>query len=158
MKELKNYMIVHKNEFGEVEWSVPNLELPIDVVVKSTCRNNEHYVLVTSSFDDIRFLGAYGVDFNLPSGSISPISIDIEIAKDMYKQHIRDSREKLFPDLDVKYMKALETGNQTKISEIVSKKQQLRDLTNMDVSDATTLVELKNKWPTEILGNSPYEN
>ena len=158
MEKLKNYMIVHRNELGETEWSVPNLELPMDVVIKATCRNNEHYVIVTSSFDDIKFLEAYNVDFNLPSGSISSISFDTEIGKNIYKEHIRNVRSELFPNLDVEYMRALENGNQSKISEIVSKKQQLRDITDMDLSDVTNLNELKSKWPTEILGNSPYEN
>jgi phage shock protein A len=53
-------------------------------------------------------------------------------------------------------MRALETGNQTLIQEIVTKKQQLRDLTNIDFSDVTNSAQLKEKWPTEILGQIPF--
>jgi hypothetical protein len=54
-------------------------------------------------------------------------------------------------------MRALESGNQTKIQEIVQKKETLRNITNMDLSDVTTLSELKAKWPVDILGKSLYE-
>ena len=78
--------------------------------------------------------------------------INIEKAKEIYLNKIRKVREEKWGDLDVQYMKALETGNQSKISEVVGKKEQLRNLTNVDLS------QLKSMWPTEILGNSPYEN
>jgi hypothetical protein len=69
---------------------------------------------------------------------------------------LRYKRSELFPDLDLQYMRALETGNQTLIQEIVTKKQQLRDLPNMDFSDVTTAIQLKQTWPTDILGESPF--
>lgn len=84
--------------------------------------------------------------------------INIEKAKEIYLKKIRKVREEKWGDLDVQYMKALETGNQSKISEVVGKKEQLRNLTNVDLSNITTLSQLKSMWPTEILGNSPYEN
>jgi len=157
MEELKNYMIVHKNEEGNTIWSIPNLELPIETVVNATCRNNEHYVFITSSLEDFGFATAYDVDFSLPSGSISPILFDVEIAKETFKTHIRNARNELFPDLDVQYMRALESGNQTKSQEIVEKKQILRNLTEIDLTDVSTLSELKDKWPVNILGPSLYE-
>ena len=49
-----------------------------------------------------------------------------------FKTHIRNARNELFPDLDVQYMRALESGNQTKIEEIVQKKETLRNITNID--------------------------
>jgi hypothetical protein len=54
-------------------------------------------------------------------------------------------------------MRALESGNQTTIQEVVEKKQALRDVTDIDFSNVTTPNDLKNKWPTDILGNSPYQ-
>ena len=84
--------------------------------------------------------------------------LNIEKAKEIYLNKLRRFREDKWGDLDVQYMKSLETGNQTNISEIVAKKEQLRNLPNMDLSDVTTLNELKSRWPIEILGNSPYEN
>lgn len=157
MEELENYMIAHKDEEGYTIWSIPNLELPIETVVNATCRNNEHYVFITSSVEDLGFASAYDADFSLPSGSISPVLFDVEIAKETFKAHMRNVRNELFPDLDVQYMRALELGNQTKIQEIVEKKETLRNVTNMDLTDVTTLSELKAKWPVDILGKSLYE-
>ena len=158
MEELKNYMIAHKSEEGYTIWSIPNLELPIETVVNATCRNNKHYVFVTSSLEDFGFASSYDADFSLPSGSISPILFDVEIAKETFKTHIRNARNELFPDLDVQYMRALESGNQTNIQEIVQKKETLRNITNIvDLSDVTTLSELKAKWPVDILGKSLYD-
>jgi hypothetical protein len=157
MKELENYMIVHKSEEGSTIWSVPNLELPIETVVNATCRNNEHYVFITSSFEDFGFVSAYDVDFSLPSGSISPILFDVEVAKEIFKTHIRNARNELFPDLDVQYMRALESGNQIKVQQIVEKKEILRNITNINLEMVTTLSELKEQWPVHILGKSLYE-
>ena len=157
MEELENYMIAHKDEEGYTIWSIPNLELPIETVVKATLRNNEHYVFVTSSLEDFGFATAYDADFSLPSGSISPVLFNVDIAKETFKSHMRNARNELFSDLDVQYMRALEIGNQTKIQEIVETKETLRNITNMDLSDVTTLSELKAKWPVDILGKSLYE-
>ena len=157
MKELENYMIVHKSEEGSTIWSVPNLELPIETVVNATCRNNEHYVFITSSFEDFGFVSAYDVDFSLPSGSISPILFNVEVAKETFKEHIRNTRTELFPDLDVQYMRALESGNQIKVQQIVEKKEILRNITNINLEMVTTLSELKEQWPVHILGKSLYE-
>ena len=84
--------------------------------------------------------------------------LNIEKAKEIYLNKLRRFREDKWGDLDIQYMKSLETGNQTNISEIVAKKEQLRNITNIDLSKITTISELKSQWPTEILGNSPYEN
>ena len=60
MEELENYMIAHKDEEGYTIWSIPNLELPIEIVVNATLRNNEHYVFVTSSLEDFGFAAEIG--------------------------------------------------------------------------------------------------
>ena len=62
----------------------------------------------------------------------------------------------MFPELDLQYMRALETGNQSVIQEIVAKKQQLRDLPDMDFSNVLTPIQIKEKWPTDILGEIPF--
>jgi hypothetical protein len=55
-------------------------------------------------------------------------------------------------------MRALESANETKLSEIVTKKQNLRDVTNIDLSNVSNFKELQLKWPVDILGENPYEN
>ena len=84
--------------------------------------------------------------------------LKIEKAKELFINKLRKFREDKWSDLDIQYMRALEVGNQTKLSEIVAKKEALRNITNVDLSQITTLSELKSMWPSDLLGNSPYKN
>ena len=84
--------------------------------------------------------------------------IDVNRALDVHKKQIRTKREILFKDLDVQFMRALEAGNSTLAAEIGAKKQALRDATNIDITNISTLDELKSTWNSEILGDSPYGN
>jgi len=77
------------------------------------------------------------------------ITIDINKAKDIWKDKIRVSRKLALEKLDVDYMKANETGNDT--TSIVADKQTLRDLPEQ-VDTATTTDEIKAVW-NDMLGN-----
>jgi hypothetical protein len=85
---------------------------------------------------------------------IMSLTINIEKAKNVFISKLRRFREDELPKLDIQYMRALELGSST--TDIISKKQQLRDLPDIDLSDVTTLDELKSKWPTNLLGDSPF--
>lgn len=85
-------------------------------------------------------------------------SINMDKAKEIHLTKIRQIRNEMFPKLDVDFMKALETGNIQLSTEIGSKKQALRDATNIDMNTISTLDTLKSTWNSEILGDSPYEN
>ena len=85
------------------------------------------------------------------------LNIDVNRALDVHKKQIRTKREILFKDLDVQFMRALEVGNTTLAAEIGAKKQALRDITDIDISNITTLDELKALWNVELLGETPYK-
>ena len=57
------------------------------------------------------------------------ITIDINKAKDVYKDMLRSARKPVLEDLDLQFMRAVETGNTTLQAEIAAKKQALRDVT-----------------------------
>jgi len=114
------------------------------------------YLLCESYAEHSMFYESYELDWTLESGSVSPLIFDIEKAKLEFIEHIRNERILYLSNLDVYYMKALESGNPTTIADIVEKKQQLRDLPTMDLSDVNTLSELIAKWPNELIGNAPY--
>jgi len=81
--------------------------------------------------------------------------IDMAKAKELHKDNIRNARTLKFPDLDVEYNKAQETGADT--TAIIAKKQALRDApADSAIDAATTTDELKSQWNTTILGASPY--
>ena len=81
---------------------------------------------------------------------------DTNKALEILKSKIRIKREKLFNDLDVQYMKSLETGNTTLQSEVVAKKEILRNLTDISIDGVTTREELIGLWPEDILGTNPF--
>ena len=86
---------------------------------------------------------------------MSIISTDMAKAKELHKNNIRTAREIKLKELDVEFSKALETGAST--TDIVAKKQALRDAPNDSAIDAASdEAALKAQWNTTILGTSPY--
>ena len=69
-----------------------------------------------------------------------PIITNFSKAQDITKDRLREERKSLFEEQDIKFQRALETGEDT--SEIVAEKQRLRDITKL-VDEAVTLDELK---------------
>ena len=68
------------------------------------------------------------------------ITVNLDKAKDITKDRLRDERRPLLEAEDVKFMKAQETGADT--TAIVAEKQRLRDITN-DADSCKTTDELK---------------
>ena len=86
---------------------------------------------------------------------MSIIKIDMAKAREIHKTNIREAREPKLAELDVKFQRALETGEST--ADIVSKKQALRDApADSGIAAASDADSLKAQWKTDILGDSPY--
>ena len=79
-----------------------------------------------------------------------PLTININKAKEIWKDKIRLARKPKLEELDVQYMKAQENDEDT--SAIVTKKQELRDYP-AQVDSATTTDEIKAVWDTDKLGD-----
>ena len=69
-----------------------------------------------------------------------PVSINMDKAKVITKDRLREDRKPLLEEQDILFMKAQEAGTST--SAIVTEKQRLRDITNQ-VDSMTTTDELK---------------
>jgi hypothetical protein len=90
------------------------------------------------------------------------IKINLDKAKEIQKDKLREVRKPLLEKLDVDFVRALEFGNDT--ASIAAQKQALRDVTNI-VTEAeitgTTVTEitseLKAIWNEELLGTNPYQ-
>ena len=80
-----------------------------------------------------------------------------ERALNLFKDEIRARREPKFADLDVQFMRAVESGDTTLQTEIATQKQSLRDLTDIDVSTFETQSDLISLWPTNLLGDCPFK-
>ena len=99
---------------------------------------------------DRHFRGAWSL-----SGSV--ISEDMDAAKVIFKDKIREVRAPLLDAEDVTYMKALEAGDSDAQAASVTKKTALRDAPAASaITNADTIAKLKAAWDTSVLGDSPY--
>ena len=58
------------------------------------------------------------------------IEIDMEIARDIHRDSLREQRAPLLEQLDIEYQRALEQSDGDTMESIVEYKQALRDITN----------------------------
>jgi hypothetical protein len=88
------------------------------------------------------------------------IKINVDKAKEIQKDKLREARKPLLEKLDVDFVRALELGGDT--ASIAAQKRALRDVTNIvteaeiagtTVDEVTT--ELKAIWDQELLGPKP---
>ena len=90
------------------------------------------------------------------------IGINLNKAKDIQKERMREVRKPLLEAEDITYMRAIEAGNTDAQTASAVRKQALRDVTQL-VDDATITAtdvvgitsELKAVWDTIVLGENP---
>ena len=99
---------------------------------------------------DRHFRGAWSL-----SGSV--ISEDMDEAKAIFKDKVREVRGPLLDAEDVVYMKALEADDASAKTASVAKKAALRDAPAASaINAASDIAGLKAAWDTDVLGDSPY--
>jgi len=99
---------------------------------------------------DRHFRGAWSL-----SGSV--ISEDMDAAKAIFKDKVREVRGPLLDAEDVVYMKALEADDADAKAASVTKKAALRDAPAASaINAASDIASLKAAWDTDVLGDSPY--
>ena len=99
---------------------------------------------------DRHFRGAWSL-----SGSV--ISEDMDAAKEIFKDKVREARTPLLDAEDVVYMKALEADDTSAKAASVTKKTALRDAPAASaINAASDIAALKAAWDTSVLGDSPY--
>jgi len=99
---------------------------------------------------DRHFRGAWSL-----SGTV--ISEDMDAAKAIFRDKIREVRGSLLEAEDVVYMKALEADDASAKSASVAKKNALRNAPAASaITSADTIAKLKAAWDTDVLGDSPY--
>jgi hypothetical protein len=76
------------------------------------------------------------------------IGINLEKAKDIWRDKIRTARNEKFKELDIEFMRAVETADTDTQTSVAAQKQALRDApADSAITDATTPNELKNIQP-----------
>lgn len=94
-----------------------------------------HIEITGQDVVDNFFFDAYTVS---ESGELG---VDFEKAKNIQKDKWRMLREPILKDLDVQFMRALEAGDQSKQDAIKLKKQQLRDITLIQLPDSLDAIK-----------------
>ena len=138
-----NKVIIYNQENGIMAICVPalNCGLSIEAIAEKDVPTENFKIIDKQDLDtlDEQFRNAWVCDTDM-----NPV-IDLEKAKEVWKEKIRLKRGPALLDLDVQYMRALESNNDT--SEIVESKQELRDLPqNQDIESANSIEDLKNVW------------
>ena len=88
-----------------------------------------------------------------------PIGVNIPKAKELQKERFRQVRKPLLEALDIDYQRADEAGDASKKTEVATKKQALRDVTNSTaLNDATSEAEVRAVWEASVLGERPAEH
>lgn len=75
---------------------------------------------------------------------------DMNKGYDVKKDHLRFLRKPFLEKLDIDFMKALEAGDAALMSSIINKKQTLRDITKIDMSQYDTPQKLHQFIPNEL--------
>lgn len=76
------------------------------------------------------------------------IKIDLEKAKEIHRLTLRVLRRPKLERLDIKFMRASETGDEERKKEVIALKQYLRDITQSpELLNAKTSEEVKNFMP-----------
>lgn len=119
----------------------------LDDMIKETLQGKHGVRIVEhSELPDVPsvLLGALKMNVEL-----KVVGVDLEKAKDIWRDEWRAARAPLLAQLDVDYIRALEQVDSTKMFEIAAKKQALRDVTNTPIN-AFSAQDIIKIWP-EIL-------
>lgn len=128
-------VIIYTNENGNVSVCHPTGELSIEEVkAKDTPSNSIIVDVADIPTKDSDFFNAWRLNNGV-------VSVDLDAAKVITKDRLRQEREPLLQAQDVLFQRALETGTDT--AAIVVEKQRLRNITTL-ADQATTLDELRS--------------
>jgi len=141
-------VVVHKNDGKGL------IKVPIMVIAESEQTSAENHL---SNIDPSLFPMIVD-DSVLPDRIYSrawdivnnEVVIDMTIARDIFRDKMRGARTSKLADLDIEFQRAQETGADA--TDIVAKKQELRDVTSLSsIETAQNIEELHAVWP-ECLG------
>jgi hypothetical protein len=139
-------VIIYNQENGIMAVCIPakNSGLTVEEVQKKD--TPEGSVIIDQS--DLESLDREFRNAWVCDGDMKP-TIDMDLARDVWKSKIRIARSPKLQELDVEYMRAQEAGSDT--TDIVAKKQKLRDFpAKPEIESASTVEELKAIWDVDL--------
>jgi hypothetical protein len=127
-------IIVYTNKNGGVSVCYPTGELTIEQVLTKDCPVGAIIV------DSDTLPNEHNDFFNAWELNGTAVTVNLDKAKAITKDRLREERTPLLQAQDVAFQRALESGADT--TAIVAEKQRLRDITKL-ADQATTLEQLK---------------
>jgi hypothetical protein len=125
---------------GQVAVVIPaDYSLSIEAIAEKDVPKGVPYKIVDSLDIDNDYFNAY--EYHPENGA----EININKAKAIHLDKFRSARKPKLESLDIEYMRALESNDISKLSEIAIKKQKLRDITKITLPN--TISEMKSIWP-----------
>tara|TARA_R100000149_G_C5798528_1_gene86839 strand:- start:200 stop:637 length:438 start_codon:yes stop_codon:yes gene_type:complete len=139
-------VIIYNQENGIMAVCVPALNsgLTVEQVADKDCPKGAK-IIDRTDLDglDNTFRNAWTCDEDMKP------TINITLAKDIWRNKIRNARKPKLEELDIQYMRAQEAGEDT--ADIVAKKNKLRDFpAKAEIDSATTVEELKAIWDNDL--------
>jgi hypothetical protein len=112
-------------------------------LLQAAAENPDAKIYDQSELPEAQFIDACTID----------ATIDLELAKDVWRNKMRPIRNERLKQLDVDWMRAMEEGDYKEAAKVIAKKVELRDVTKRDeLKYAKTLDEIKAFWPAVLNG------
>lgn len=121
---------------------VTNFENENDL--QNVAKNNPNCKIYDESqLPDSEFIDAWTID----------ATINLELAKEVWRNKMRPVRNQRLKELDLEWMKAIEQEDYKAAAAVVAKKVELRDITKRDeLKYAKSLDQIKAFWPSVLNG------
>ena len=129
------------NPTGETNTVTREEQVPMSIeeIAAKDVPADTPFKIVDSLDIDNDYFNAY--DFSEESGA----EVNIDKAKALHLDKFRSARAPKLTSLDVAFMRAVEQSDSAKQAEIAEAKQELRDVTKVELPE--TLEEIKAVWP-----------
>jgi hypothetical protein len=106
-------------------------------------QSSESKIYESFQLPEAEFIDAWTID----------ATIDLERAKDVWRNKMRSVRNERLKQLDLEWMRAMEIGDTAAAAAVAAQKQELRDITKRDeLKYAKSLAEVKAFWPAVLNG------
>lgn len=124
-----NQVIVYKTD--KINCAVVYPTQNVESAIKDVPEGAEYAIVDSEDLPN----GRYFRDAWVFNSEIGAIDVDLASAKNIHLDNLRALREPLLKALDVEMLKAIEIGDDVLKAEVIQKKQALRDVTTIPLSD-----------------------
>jgi len=139
---MKCIIYPQENNKLAIIYPIQNSNFSYSDIIKKTIPENTEYAFLNNDIKiDQYFFDAY----EYKEGKAV---LNLDKAKEIQKNKWREKRKKLFEKFDIEFMLALEQGDVEKQKIIALKKQELRDVTKIELPDDPEYI--KEFWPNAI--------